>query len=73
MQKRLLGFGIPILVLAVFIFIFSQTHAERKIQNPEPPKPTCTKNPERSCTDAPSRGSEMLIDNLSTQFISIIK
>ena len=72
MQKQLLGFGIPILVLAVCIFIFSQTRAERKMPKPETPKPTCIKNLKNTCTDSPSKGSEMRIENLSTQFISVI-
>jgi hypothetical protein len=72
MHKKLLGFGIPVIILGICILIFSQIRAEK---NPAPVKgrpATCLKT-QKNCTAQPAPTSnEIFLENLSRQFISVV-
>jgi hypothetical protein len=73
MQKRaiLSVTLITALLVAAFLLFNSSTPVEKK-ETPATPAPTCCKQNTKECVDSKTNGSgDMIIDNLSRQFISI--
>jgi hypothetical protein len=62
---------ITALLVAAFLLLNSARPVEKK-ENPATPAPTCCKHNTKECVDNKTNShGEMIIDNLSRQFISI--
>lgn len=68
LSNRLLFGSLLLLTAAVFIVIRSSATGKKKVS-----APTCCKKSRNACTESgqPSRPGELIIDNLSRQFIMV--
>jgi hypothetical protein len=72
MHKKLLGVGIPVIILGTCILIFSQIRAGKNASPVKGKPATCLKS-QKNCTAQPApAGSEIFLENLSRQFISLV-
>jgi len=73
MQKKLiLRLGIPAAILTASIVLLSYGRAEKPSKPVKDTKSTCCKKIKSACGDTDTRGGDdMILENLSRQFISI--